>query len=80
MTIVGNQLLITSAPPETLLALGVMLSVVAVILLSLAVEAGTYPELNGWLESWLRDNPWTRRQRRRWSLSFNAMDRYACQG
>ena len=80
MTIVGYELLITSAPPESLLALGAMFSVVAVILLSLTVEAGTYPEPSGRLKCWLSDNPWTRRQWRRWSLSFNAVDRYACQG
>lgn len=65
MIFLQEQLLITSAPTEVLAALGLSAAIAALILFSLAVEAGLYPGARREIARFFTAEYWVNRQRRK---------------
>jgi hypothetical protein len=66
MTILQEPLLITSAPDDIQLVLGIFFAIAVAILFSLALEDGVYPSVCNCCKKFLEDLVRVRRRQRRW--------------
>lgn len=65
MNMLQQKTLIAEAPPEILLVLGILFTLAALVLLTLAVEAGHYRDVTAWLRKL-----WPPRPQRRWMFNM----------
>jgi hypothetical protein len=72
MNTFNDSLLITSAPTEILVGLGIFFCIVGLILFALSIAEGNYPEFLRRIKRVGMINAWIRRERSHWLFDRNA--------